>query len=218
MERVERVDQNETPPIDLDTVSLLVPQAREGSERARSLLLEHVQDYVVLMARQRLSPNLQGKVGTSDVVQQSLAQVIQGFDGFRGTTAQEFYGWLNRIIANEVKKLQRDFHRDKRNVRREQPLGTHYQDSGTGFVPTDRQRTPGSAAIAAEQIALFHETLASLPADYAEVIRLRSLERLPFKEVAEAMNRSFDSVTKLWYRAILMLQEELGANNDGSIG
>ncbi len=72
MEQVASVDPEATPPIDLDTVSLLVPQAKEGSDQARSLLLEHVQDYMALMAQQKLGPNLQGKVGTSDVVQQSL--------------------------------------------------------------------------------------------------------------------------------------------------
>jgi DNA-directed RNA polymerase specialized sigma24 family protein len=43
---------------------------------------------------------------------------------------------------------------------------------------------------------------------------LRSLERLSFKEVAAAMDRSHDSVTKLWYRAIMKLQQELEGYDD----
>jgi len=205
------------PEIDLDTVSLLVPKAKDGSSEARDKLLAHIQDYMNLMAQQNTPANLQGKFGASDVVQQSLAQVIRGFDDFRGSSKGEFYAWLRTIVTNEAKKLQRDFHREKRNVNRERPLAVDLSGSVFGFVPTDGQPTPRSNAIAAEQIETLHSALEKLPDDYAEVIRLRSLERLSFKEVAEQMDRSFDSVTKLWYRAILKLQQELEPEDESSV-
>ena len=207
---------DDEPDIDLDTVSLLVPRAKQGEEVARDQLLEHVQGYMTLMAKQNSPQHLQGKFGTSDIVQQSLAQVIRGFDGFRGKSKGEFYAWLKVIVTNEAKKLQRDFHRDKRNVLRERPMATDISGSGFGFVPTDEAMTPGENAIAAEQISQLHGALERLPEDYAEVIRLRSLERLAFKDVAEQMNRSLDSVTKLWYRAILKLQQELERNDESA--
>jgi RNA polymerase sigma-70 factor, ECF subfamily len=52
--------------------------------------------------------------------------------------------------------------------------------------------------------------LAELPADYQEVIVLRNLQRLPFNEVAERMERSRPAVQMLWMRAIKKLQEALG--------
>ena len=52
------------PEIDLDTISLLVPQVREGSSAARDQLLEHVQEFVQLMARQNAPDHLRGKFGT----------------------------------------------------------------------------------------------------------------------------------------------------------
>ncbi len=205
------------PDVDLDTVSLLVPRAKDGSSEAREQLLEHIQGYMSLMAKQNSPTNLQGKFGTSDIVQQSLAQVIRGFDGFRGSSKGEFYAWLKTIVANEAKKLQRDFHRDKRDVKRERQLANDVSGSGIGFVPTDMQPTPRANAIAAEQIQQLHGALQRLPNDYAQVIRLRSLERLSFKDVAQQMNRSFDSVTKLWYRAILKLQQELESDNESAV-
>lgn len=206
----------DAPDIDLDTVSLLVPKAKEGSDQARAELLEYVQDYVLLMARKNTSRGMQGKFGASDVVQQSLAQVIQGFDNFRGNSASEFYGWLGRIVENEVKQLHRDLRREKRDIARERPLAVDPSGSGAGFVPADQQPTPKSRALAAEEIALFQEALDRLPDDYAEVIRLRSLERKSFKEVAAEMDRSLNSVTKLWYRAILVLQQEFVQDDDAA--
>ncbi len=52
--------------------------------------------------------------------------------------------------------------------------------------------------------------MAELPEDYQEVIVLRNLQRLPFNEVAERMNRSRPAVQMLWMRAIKKLQEVLG--------
>lgn len=200
--------------IDLDTVSLLVPKAKEGSDEARAKLLEHIQDYIALMARRNNVAYLQAKFGTSDIVQQSLAQVIQGFDNFRGESAKEFYGWLNQIVANEAKKLQRDYHRAKRDVGRERPFAQDRSGSHPGFVPTDDELTPGARALAAEQLELFYRALDRLSDDHAEVIRLRSLERLAFKEVAAKMDRTVDAVTKLWFRAILKLQQEMGHEDE----
>ncbi len=42
----------------------------------------------------------------------------------------------------------------------------------------------------------------SLPDDYREVIELRSIQQLPFDEVAERMNRSIGATRKLWCRAV----------------
>ena len=48
-----------------------------------------------------------------------------------------------------------------------------------------------------------------MPPDYQEVIMLRNLQRLPFNEVAQRMERSRPAVQMLWMRAIRRLQEAL---------
>ncbi len=194
---------------DLDTVSLLVPKAKNGSEEAKEKLFAHVQDYMNLMAQKNMPRNLQGKFGASDVVQQSLAKVIVNFEDFRGNSKGEFLAWLRMIVTNESKKFQRDYHRDKRDIKLEKNLVTEDGQNVLDFTLADRNLTPGSSAIAVEQIGELHNALEKLSDDHAEVIRLRSLEQLSFKEVAERMDRNTNSVTKLWYRAILKLQEEL---------
>ena len=80
--------------------------------------------------------------------------------------------------------------------------------------PTDPNLTPGSEAIRAEKLIQFHRVLENLPPDYAQVIRLRSLEEQSFKEVSESMGKSYDAVSKLWYRAIVRFQEELEKLDD----
>ena len=53
------------------------------------------------------------------------------------------------------------------------------------------------------------DSIAGLSEDHREVIVLRSLERLPFDEVARRMGRSRPAVQMLWTRAVRSLQEIL---------
>jgi RNA polymerase sigma-70 factor (ECF subfamily) len=57
-----------------------------------------------------------------------------------------------------------------------------------------------------EQGVLLADAIAQLPPDYREVVVLRHLEELPFAEVAARMERTVDSVQKLWVRALVNLR------------
>lgn len=203
-------DEQANPP-ELDTISRLIPEIKAGSDTARDQLLVHIQSYLALMASKNNVQHLQAKFGHSDIVQQSLAQVVHGFDQFRGASSKEFYGWLNQIVANEAKRLQRDHHRQKRDVARERRLDQ--SGSFAALVPPDGQLTPRSKALAAEEMQQLTEALERLPEDYAQVVKLRSLESLPFQEVAKRMDRTVDSVRKIWYRAIVKLQQEVDSDD-----
>ncbi len=198
--------------LDYDSISVLIPRSRDGDAAAQQELLVQMQEYLNLMANQHMDPALQRKVGPSDVVQQTLTQVIQHFDEFRGGTAAEFRGWLKAIVVNEMHRIRRTYRTGKRNIGREQPLDPPVSGVTNPYAPADGHPTPSSEAITAEQIANFHQILEQLPDDYADVIRLRSIERLSFREIAESMDRSHDSVTKLWYRAVLKFEELLKAS------
>ena len=200
--------------IDLDTVSILVPKAKAGSDEAREKLLSHIQNYVGLMAKTNMPANMKGKFGASDIVQQSLAQVIQRFDDFRGDSPSQFYAWLKTIVKNEARQLQRDFHRGKRDINKERRLAMDVSGSAVGFVPLDGHPTPATNAITSERVNQLNEAIDRLSEDDATVIRLRSLQRLPFRDVAASMERSVGAVTKLWYRAILRLEEELAKTDE----
>ena len=57
---------------------------------------------------------------------------------------------------------------------------------------------------------LLAEALGKLSDSYREVIVLRHLEGLTFPQVAERMNKTEDSVQKLWVRALAGLRQQLG--------
>jgi RNA polymerase sigma-70 factor (ECF subfamily) len=51
--------------------------------------------------------------------------------------------------------------------------------------------------------------LEKLPEDYRMAILLRNIQGLSFSEVAAAMNRTVDSVEKLWVRGLAKLKQQL---------
>lgn len=166
-----------------------------------------------MMATQHLDPNLKRKLNPSDIVQQTIARMINGFENFRGDSSREFYGWLTTILINEIHVTRRDLHREKRDIKREIELGS--QD-GNAVVPvaTDPELTPSSQAIRAERKLVLDAIMQKLPSDMAQVIRLKTLEGMPVQQVADAMGKSYDATYKLWKRAIVRFQAELNDNYD----
>src|SRR5262249_49118251 len=83
---------------------------------------EGFRPYLKEVVHRVLGDQLQDKVGSSDVVQQSLLAAAAKFDQFRGAGAMEFQAWLVAIARYEALDLLRYWHQDARNKAREQPL------------------------------------------------------------------------------------------------
>lgn len=183
----------------------LLVQAREGSASARNELFRQVQRYLTWLAQQHHNPQLSAKAGTSDIVQQTLLQAAGEFDRFRGTSAEEFRGWLRQILLNEARGLNRHYGAQRRSARAELPLSPADSTEAPGN-PADDQLTPCSDAMAREQAAWIRQCMEKLPEEMHQVIRLRNWERLQFHEIGERMGMATSSAAKLWYRALIELQ------------
>jgi RNA polymerase sigma-70 factor (ECF subfamily) len=183
--------------------------ARQGDEQALGQLLEHFRNYLELLARLEIGRRLQMKVDTSDLVQETFLEAHRNFKTFRGSGEAEFVAWLRSIFAARLSMLVRHYLGTQgRDVRREQGLEinldqtSHLLERGL-FAPGN---SPSQSVVRREQGVLVAEALAQLPDDYREIVMLRHLEDLPFNDVAQRMNRTVDSVQKLWVRALARLR------------
>src|SRR5262249_49291441 len=159
--------------------------------------------YLDLLARVEIGRRLRKKVDASDVVQEAFLEAHRNFGSFRGTSEAEFVSWLRSILAARVANLVRHFvGTQARDAHREERLeGARDQSSRAidgGFLGL--QTTPSQQVVRREQGVLLAAALARLPEEYREVVILRHLEELPFPEVARRMERTVDSVQKLWVR------------------
>ena len=202
--------KEDQPEIDITTMSQLVEAARAGDTAAHSEICRQVQGRLNNMAGRHLDRQLRGKLNPSDIVQETLTRMVQGFGDFRGSSSAEFYAWLNTILKNQISSTRRGFHTQRRDVRRE---AAHDLHDDVGAFPLD-QESPESQLQSREKLARFRAVIDRLAPDQARVIQLRGIDELPFEDIAIQMNRSVNAISKLWARALISLQQELSKLDD----
>ena len=189
------------------TAESLLLSAKNGNTEQLGQLLELYINYLKILASTQLDNKLRNRISPSDIVQETLLEAHRDFPQFRGKSEPELLAWLRRILVHNIGHVvERHILAEKRNVRREVSLDYVHQSLERSSVHlrqiADRGSSPSSAAQQTEHTRMLADHLAELPEDYRQVIVLRNLEGLPFKEVAESMGRSSGAVRMLWLRAI----------------
>ncbi len=191
-------------------VTLLIA-ARRGDRVALGQLFDVARHRLLDAASRGLPLALRGRVGPSDVVQETAIDVQRDFAHFKGTTAEELFAWLRSILNhNLIDAVRHHGLTEKRSPRRELRLGDSRVGRGA-LTLVGVTRPPDSSAIRKEDAADLHATLARLPEDYRTVIWLRYWRGMSFDEVAVQMGRSTAATRKLWHRAMQRLGSELKA-------
>lgn len=195
-------------------IAPLLGAARAGSADAVAALTEQFRQYLWLVARRQIGPDLQGKVAPSDLVQETCLAAHQKFPQFRGQTLAELQAWLSRILLSKLwREVRRFGGTEKRNVLRELSLAGERGDLGAAITSLSGA-TPGAAAVRNELAGLVLAAIDELPEDYRRVIDLRNWQRLSFAQIGDKLGRSEDAARKLWTRAI----DRLAAALDGLYG
>jgi RNA polymerase sigma-70 factor (ECF subfamily) len=203
------VPDSEASPLDS-----LIQQAQTGDEEARNALFHKVRAYIGFIARSHVESWLQAKVDSSDLVQQTLLEAHQGFGKFGGSTEGELLAWLKRILRNNATDFVRRFGAQKRKANREVAIDQmNSSESMASPELSGNVETPSVILSKREEEIEVANALATLPEDYQDVIVLRNLQRLPFAEIGERMDRSPAAVQMLWGRAIKRLQECLNQSD-----
>jgi RNA polymerase sigma-70 factor (ECF subfamily) len=192
----------------------LLREARAGDDATLGRLLELYRRYLALLARVQIGRRLQGKADASDLVQETFLEAHQNFARFRGRSEGELLRWLRQILAANLADLFRRYLGTQgRDVRLEREIEADFDHSSVlldgGLVAA--QSSPSQQAVRREQAVLLADALEQLPDDYREVLVLRHLSGLTFPEVARRMERSLDSVEKLWMRGLARLRQIMGA-------
>ncbi|WP_068140310.1 sigma-70 family RNA polymerase sigma factor [Roseimaritima ulvae] len=191
---------------------LLISAARSGDGEALGELLANYRRYLIFLARTGLHHHMQAKADPSDVAQEVCLAAHGKIADFHGDTAEQFAAWLRGILSNTLAMHLRKFlGTAKRDVRMEQQLGQSLA-SASGFLQHEvvaDVTSPSQHFARNEAFLQLAAALECLPDDYRQVIILRHVEGLPFAEVASLMDRSVDSVEKLWVRGLAKLKSAM---------
>lgn len=197
-------------------VEELLEQARAGDSDTLGQLLASYRNYLKLLARIEIGRRLQGKVDASDIVQETFLDAHRQFPTFRGHAEGQFVQWLRVILAGILANVVRRYlGTQARDLNLERQLAADLDQSSCALANflVDPHSSPSQLAIKDEQGLRVTYALSRLPDDYQTVLILRHLEGLTFPQVAERMERSVDSVEKLWLRGLTRLRKEFAGES-----
>jgi RNA polymerase sigma-70 factor (ECF subfamily) len=206
-------------PVNSELRQLIQQNRQVASHAARSketlnTICTHLRPLLMSLCRGHFKAQLQPKAGESDLVQEALLGVSQGFHAFRGQTVEELYAWANGILYKKSVELQRHYLGiAKRDVTRERSLSTPSTNENAANLKTE-STTPLDKMVGAEDAIRVRELVSRLEPHYGDVIRLRHLMGLSFAEIATRLGRTEPSIKNIYVRAVEQLERGMKRHAD----
>jgi len=160
-----------------DPQTQTIARAQAGDRAAFDQLMIQHQRRVVAIAWRLLGTEDEAR----DAAQEAFLRVYKHLRKF--DPAQDFSGWLYRIVVNVCRDLQR---------KRRRHGGTSLEEAfESGNLPEPASRENSEAAVlAAQERAIVQRALATLTEKERAALVLRDLEGLPTEEVARLLGSS----------------------------
>ena len=141
-----------------------------------------------------------------DVVQDAMLRAFRGFDGLRGADAKS---WLLAIVRNCHSTAHRD-----RQRRAFVPLPEeHDEEDGHAMVASTPD--PESATMNADHARTLDRLMAELPVEHREVLVLREIEDMDYREIAAVTQVAIGTVMSRLARARAALKKRWCQNVEG---
>jgi RNA polymerase sigma-70 factor (ECF subfamily) len=146
-----------------------------------------------------------------DLVQMAFMRAFKFFGGFRGGDAR---AWLLTIVRNTYYTSLRDNKHEQADICFDEDL--HGQDEqAQDASPYDIGNNPENILAARDAKRLVNQGLESLPQTFREVIVLKELDDLSYKEIAEIAGIPLGTVMSRLARGRKLLGEYLKNNAAG---
>jgi RNA polymerase sigma-70 factor (ECF subfamily) len=155
-----------------------------------------------------MGSELRSRLESMDVVQDTLMCALRDLGDFAYRDEGDFLRWLSRIVENRLRDNVDKLHADKRDIRKEVRLDNKERTTGSGFVGTAGPvdvTTPSVIVSRKEEMDKLEEAIDALKPEYREVIVLKRLEGLSYKEIGKRLGKSPDAVGMLLSRAMVSL-------------
>ena len=199
--------------IDQKTQELVI-LAKGGNEPALGQLCRIYGERVRRIIRLRMGNEIRPRLDSMDLVQDALVSAMGGLKDFTYKNEGDFLRWLARITQNELRDNLDKIYTDKRDIRKEVRLENHGPTTGGGFVGTPgpiAHTTPSVIMSKKEDLDKLEKAIDQLKPDYRKVIVLAKIDGLTYKEIADRLGKSIDSVGHLLSRAMVALTDAFWA-------
>ena len=181
-----------------DPTPALLHAARAGDMASLDHLVRKHQDTLLQRIRGMMGERARGLLESSDILQDTLGDVVRGIHAFGPGDERRFLRWATMIAINNL-----------RDVLRQRRLTL--LDTVSGGLDTN---TPSREASRKDLDGLVRRAIASMSEDLGQVLELRDVQRLTFDDIATRMNRSANAVQLLHTRAMTKLGQILRTTLD----
>lgn len=175
--------------------ALLIRDLKNGSVRAYALVLERYGP--------RLLRTAQGMLGNhsdaEDVLQQTMLAMFKAIGSFRGEAALST--WLTRILFNQISRV--------RKLRATRSMVSLNGESMPAPV------SPGDAPAAVRARIDLTEMLSVLSDEHRDILVLRELQGLSYKEISETLSMPQGTVESRLFRAREQLRRKFAGYEPG---
>jgi RNA polymerase sigma factor (sigma-70 family) len=165
----------------------------ERRQRFEAQVLPHLDAAYRFARRLAQSPEV-----AEDVVQDAILRAYRGFDALRGSDAK---AWLLAIVRNCHSTAL------KQHLRRAQVPLPEEHDSPDGDALIATTSDPESDSILQDEERTLERLLAGLPEDYREILILREVEDMDYRQIAAIVNVPLGTVMSRLARARAALRK-----------
>jgi RNA polymerase sigma factor (sigma-70 family) len=170
-------------------------------ERFEAVVLPHL-DAAYGLARYLVRDDTDAE----DVVQESFLRALRHFGGYRGDAASQGRAWVLAIVRNMAHTW--------RHRRRAESGATEFDETVHGADGADEAGGADAALLRGDLRETLDQALERLPAELREVIVLREVEGLSYKEIAGVSDVPIGTVMSRLSRARKRLQQALAISGE----
>jgi RNA polymerase sigma-70 factor (ECF subfamily) len=191
---------------DSPKTSRLLDAVRSGDESAFDRLFALHRPGLRRFVALRLDPLVQARLDASDVVQETQLEAYRRMGDFLKRRPMAFHVWLRKTAYERLLKLRRHHvEAAQRSVGRE--LGLPDRSSLLLASPfLDRGSAPSQGLVRADLVRRVRQALAELSETDREVLLLRNVDELPYREIGCILDLDPAAVRKRYGRALLRLR------------
>ncbi len=185
----------------------LLARFEEGSHAALGELIERARPRIVKRMRARMPRDIAARVGGSDILQLSSADLVKLRGRFENRGVGAFHELLDKIADNNLMTVIQRERSLKRAADREEPVGgASLPGRAAGAVDTT---TPSRLCAAQEDRLLVTRCLDELNAADRMILRLVDYDGLAYQVVAERLGISRNAAYQRHSRAMSRLRERM---------
>ena len=188
-----------------------VEAIRGGDAEALGRFIDAKRRPLLAFVERKLGDALRRKVEPEDIIQEACADAVRSLDDI-DLTDRDPFNWLCQLCERRIIDAHRRFFdAQKRDAGRERPLSAPGSSGEGGLINllVASLTSPSQAFARNAREAKLLDALAKLPEHQQEALRLRYVENLPSKQIAEQMGKSDAAVRVMLTRSIKKLQELL---------